>query len=165
MGILNSILSLIFRKVIKEKIEQTVTQTIEQHLPKAESVKPQDVGSPVFHQQPQSEADRKVLQRMAEVLPQYPVWSVGGYEFELSEFTEDSGDLSYQLTLRGTQQMLNNYKLLLLAQGFRYVDNNSSGDVIKKNIDGKCHCFIFTDAVTDDQVMVGFMINDEYINR
>lgn len=111
----------------------------------------------------QSSNDINTLQRMREELPQYPVWSVGGHDLILSDNSNEMGTLSYRLTLTGTQEMLNAYKMILLTHGFRYVEQFKCAEVMSKMIDGECYAFIFTDAVCDDEVSVVFERNIEYM--
>lgn len=109
-----------------------------------------------------SPSDAEVLKRMQTVMPMFPVWCVGGSDFQFEDHCDAENKFSYSLSLTGDQEMLDAYKMVLLANGFRFCRNDYSSDVIYKVIDDDCYCFIFTDAITDDNVYVGFMIANEY---
>lgn len=107
--------------------------------------------------------DIQELKRMAEELPQFPVWSVGGSEFDLYDKSASEGTLSYRLTLKGTKEMLNSYKRILMAQGFRRSSNFPEISVLSKLIGKECYAFICPeDAVCDGEISVLFERNSAY---
>lgn len=109
-----------------------------------------------------SPSDAEVLKRMQTVMPMFPVWCVGGCDYQFEDHCDADNKFSYSFSLTGDQEMLDAYKMVLLNNGFRFCRNDYSSDVIYKMIGDDCYCFIFTDAITDDNVYVGFMIANEY---
>lgn len=107
-------------------------------------------------------SDAEVLKRMQTVMPMFPVWCVGGCDYQFEDHCDADNKFSYSFSLTGDQEMLDAYKMVLLNNGFRFCRNDYSSDVIYKMIGDDCYCFIFTDAITDDNVYVGFMIANEY---
>lgn len=106
--------------------------------------------------------DFKELKYMWEKLPQYPLWTVGGSDFDLYDCGGAYDEMRYKLTLKGTKKMLDAYKTLLLSQGFRRVTQYSDIDAMAKMINGECYAFIYTDAICDDEIEVIFEKNIEY---
>lgn len=108
-----------------------------------------------------TEQDYKVLEEFKQKLPQYPVWNVGGYEFELEYRGEQEGFPMYTLKLLGPAFLLDLYKQEILKAGFQYLGGPYS-DVMSKMIDGKCFCFTTTDAIQDENIWVNYFVDEEY---
>lgn len=110
-----------------------------------------------------SQAENTVneLKYMWEKLPMYPLWTVGGRDFDLYG-DEHYGEFRYRFTLKGTRQMLDNYRLILAASGFVPVTTYPDVSVMSKVINGECYAFIYTDAICDDEISVVFERNAEY---
>lgn len=106
--------------------------------------------------------DLKVLEEFKQKLPQYPVWTVGGWDFELEEVGEREGHPEFLLKLHGPEVLLNAYKLLMEEAGFKLYGGRWS-DVMVKVVDGECYCFTTTDAIQDDNIWVGYFVSKEYM--
>lgn len=102
----------------------------------------------------QQESDDHVLEEMADKLPQFPKWTVGGHEFSLEQNGEQNGYPVYLLHLAGGANELNAYIDLLLQAGF-----TQYGDQYWKTIDGVCRTFSTVDAICDGSVNVGFYVS------
>ncbi len=153
MGFLSSILSSFLNNGggnIKENLGRAVIDAVE------------SLGTPVSGGTPMLIDDIETLKRMKEELPQFPAWTVGGSNFILTNNGRWEEDMEYSLTFTGTAFMLQAYKTILLAQGFRRVDRDADDSILSKMIDGKCYAFIATDAVCDNEVTVRFERNIEY---
>lgn len=99
--------------------------------------------------------DEKALEKMAELLPQYPKWTVGGSEFDIDENGDNNGYPIYTLSLVGGRKELDAYIALLKEAGF-----NDAGDDYWKTIDGVCRTVNVTDAINGDCLNVGFYVSD-----
>lgn len=107
----------------------------------------------------QKEKDDKTLARLHELLPQFPVWSVGGSDFNLEENGTSMGYPVYLLTAECNRGQLDAYIALLLQAGFK-----QSGDEYWKTVDGVCRVFSATEAFSSDLMNVNFYV-DNYDKR
>lgn len=109
----------------------------------------------------QAENTVQELKYMWEKLPMYPLWTVGGSDFDLYG-DEHYGEFHYRLTLKGTRQMLDAYRAILASAGFVNVTTYPDVYVMSKVINGECYAFIYTDAICEDEITVVFEKNVEY---
>ena len=101
-----------------------------------------------------------VFDNWQENLSAYPVWDVGGSEFELEELTPMNGQPAWRLGLKGRPYLVELYAAKLRAAGFvakgctNPLDLNA--DTYYKLVDGVCHAWNRTDACMDGYISVSF---------
>ncbi len=85
-----------------------------------------------------AEKNAAVLARWAEAMPQYPVWSCGGTDYELEE-GEDYFRFSASFASEDEgRKSIPAYRALLKANGFREAGEYPTELHLYKKIDGKC---------------------------
>lgn len=112
-------------------------------------------------------AEKAVFDNWETNLGAYPVWDVGGEEFELEEQTPLNGHPAFRLSLKGRPFLVEMYAAKLRSEGFvakgsRPDDLNA--DTYYKIIDGVCHAFNRSDAVNDGYIYVSFYV-DNYVPK
>lgn len=119
----------------------------------------------VAEEQAQAQRNAQVMQEWEEKLPQYPKWSCGGRNYNIENydgnyiFTADFGGDSAT-----AQQAVQQYRQLLLENGFRQSGQYPSVEHLYKMIDGVCfhvdteHCF----ESDPDCPSIGFTIGEPY---
>ena len=108
-------------------------------------------------------AEKAVFDNWETNLGAYPVWDVGGEQFELEEITPMNGHPAFTLHLKGRPYLVELYAAKLRSDGFvakgsRPDDLNA--DTYYKIIDGVCHAFNRTDAACDGYISVSFYVDD-----
>jgi RNA polymerase subunit RPABC4/transcription elongation factor Spt4 len=95
--------------------------------------------------------DGNVMQNWTTMLPQYPQWTCGGYDFCLEENgTDDKGRPYYHFGAMGVSQSnLNAYREILKQNGFRTAGEYPSEDALFKRINGVVYCFDSGDPFVD----------------
>ena len=113
----------------------------------------------------QRRKDDKVLESWSEKLPQYPVWSCGGTDLELSELEEGRFFFGawFEKDPEGAKESVRRYREILKGYGFREAGEYPSENHLYKMVDGVCchadteHCF----EGGADSPSVYFLIGDE----
>jgi chemotaxis protein histidine kinase CheA len=108
-------------------------------------------------------AEKAVFDNWETNLGAYPVWDVGGEEFELEEITPMNGHPAFSLHLKGRPYLVELYAAKLRAEGFAAKGTNPAdlnADTYYKIIDGVCHAFNRTDAAYDGYISVSFYVDD-----
>ena len=107
-----------------------------------------------------------IFENWQETLPAYPVWDVGGSEFELEEQTPMNGYPVYTLRLSGRPFLVEMYASKLRAEGFiaKGCSNpqDLNADTYYKLVDGVCYAFNRSDACQDGCINVSFYV-DKYV--
>lgn len=113
----------------------------------------------------QQEKDKAVLERWARELPQFPVWTCGGSDFDLAEL--EKGRFYFSACFKGDEeaarQSVKQYGELLLAAGFRQAGKYPSDEHLYKMVDGVC-CHADTEHCQEgdaDAPGLYFSIGDE----
>lgn len=113
-------------------------------------------------------AEAAIFENWQENLPAYPVWDVGGSEFELEELTPMNGHPSWRLGLKGRPYLIELYMNKLREAGFVAMHcsnpHDLNADTYYKMIDGVCHAFNRTDACNDGYINVGYYV-DNYVPK
>jgi len=113
-------------------------------------------------------AEKAIFENWQENLPAYPVWDVGGSDFELEELTPMNGHPSWRLCLKGRPYLMELYMNKLRAAGFTAMHCSNpldlNADTYYKMIDGVCHAFNRTDACGDGWINVSFYV-DNYVPK
>ena len=130
----------------------------------------QDCGTklPAAVQAEQMDAQRSaaVLAQWAEKLPQYPQWNCGGQLLYIECYGENAYGIGVEFKNNpyGAQRAVEQYRQLLLANGFRQAGQYPSMEQLFKRIDGVVynvdteHCF----EGDPDTACIGFCIREPY---
>ena len=108
-------------------------------------------------------AEKAVFDDWGTNLGAYPVWDVGGENFELEEQTPMNGHPVFSLHLKGRPFLVELYAAKLRADGFvakGTKPDDLNADTYYKMIDGVCHAFNRTDAAYDGHITVSFYVDD-----
>lgn len=112
-------------------------------------------------------AEKAVFDNWETNLGAYPVWDVGGEEFELEEMTPMNGHPAFRLMLKGRPFLVELYAAKLRSDGFKAKGTNPddlNADTYYKFIDGVCHAFNRSDACNDGWITVSFYV-DNYVPK
>ena len=110
-------------------------------------------------------AEKAIFEKWEENFPHYPVWDVGGEEFELEELEPMNGHPSWRLGLKGRPFLVEQYAAKLRADGFKAKASDPddlNADTYYKLVDGVCYAWNRTDACNDGYINVGFYV-DKYV--
>ena len=130
----------------------------------------QDCGTklPAAIQEEQAQADRNaaVMAEWDEKLPQYPKWSCGGDRMYINDYDENghSFEVEFKNNPQAAQRAVEQYRQILLADGFRQAGQYPSIQQLFKRIDGVVynvdteHCF----EGDPDTATIGFCIREPY---
>ncbi|MDO4488582.1 MAG: zinc ribbon domain-containing protein, partial [Eubacteriales bacterium] len=93
----------------------------------------------VYEEEAARENDAAELNLFREKLPQYPVWSCGGYDYTIEE-----GDEWFSFTVTfgsdfEAEKGVNKYRELLKENGFREAGEYPSIEHLYKMVNGKCY--------------------------
>jgi hypothetical protein len=116
-------------------------------------------------EQKRLDAEKAVFDNWAENLGVYPVWDVGGEQFEIEEQTPMNGYPVWRLTLKGRPYLVELYTQKLRAAGFVAKGSDPldlNADTYYKLIDDVCWSFNRTDAACDGWINVTFFV-DKYV--
>lgn len=108
-------------------------------------------------------AEKAVFDNWETNLGAYPVWDVGGEEFELEEMTPMNGHPAFRLMLKGRPFLVEMYAAKLRSEGFvakGSKPDDLNADTYYKMIDGVCHAFNRSDACNDGWITVSFYVDD-----
>ena len=130
----------------------------------------QDCGSklPAAIDEEQAQADRNaaVMAQWDAKLPQYPKWTCGGDEICINDYGENgySFEAVFRNDPQAAQRAVEQYRQILLANGFRQAGQYPSIQQLFKRIDGVVfnvdteHCF----EGDPDCATIGFCIREPY---
>lgn len=110
-------------------------------------------------------AEQAIFEKWEENFPHYPVWDVGGEEFELEELEPMNGYPSWRFGLKGRPFLVEQYAAKLRADGFKAKASDPddlNADTYFKLVDGVCYAWNRTDACNDGYINVGFYV-DKYV--
>ena len=110
-------------------------------------------------------AQQAIFDNWEQNFPHYPVWDVGGDDFELEELEPMNGYPSWRFCLKGRPFLVELYAQKLRAAGFvaKGSDpNDLNADTYYKLVDGVCYAWNRTDACNDGYINVGFYV-DKYV--
>ena len=110
-------------------------------------------------------AEKAIFEKWEENFPHYPVWDVGGEEFELEELEPMNGHPSWRFGLKGRPFLVEQYAAKLRADGFKAKASDPedlNADTYYKLVDGVCYAWNRTDACNDGYINVGFYV-DKYV--
>ena len=110
-------------------------------------------------------AEAAIFEKWGENFPHYPVWDVGGPDFELEELEPLNGYPSWRFSLKGRPFLVELYAGKLRADGFKAKSNDPfdlNADTYYKLVDGVCYAWNRTDACHDGYINVGFYV-DKYV--
>jgi len=116
-------------------------------------------------EQKKKDAEKAVFDNWEANLGVYPVWDVGGEQFEIEEQTPMNGYPVWRLSLKGRPYLVELYTQKLRAAGFVAKGNDPmdlNADTYYKLIDGVCWSFNRTDAAYDGWINVTFFV-DKYV--
>ncbi|MCQ2485322.1 MAG: zinc ribbon domain-containing protein [Clostridia bacterium] len=86
-----------------------------------------------------AENDAAVLAKWAETMPQYPVWNCGGKDFDL-EINDEYQRFSARMENNSSAlNAIDQYRELLLQNGFRQAGEYPCKEHLYKKIDGVCY--------------------------
>lgn len=108
-------------------------------------------------------AEAAIFENWETNLGAYPVWDVGGEEFELEEQAPMNGHPVFSLRLKGRPFLVEMYAAKLRAEGFKAKGSKPddlNADTFYKIIDGVCHAFNRSDACYDGGINVSFYVDD-----
>lgn len=108
----------------------------------------------------QAAADAAVLDKFKQSLPQYPEWTVGGYDFELTDGGTCNGHPCYQFAFEGTIAILDQYVAKLQEAGFTYRDGRPSSGLLYKQMNGVCRCFNKESVCDTEKKIVSFYVDN-----
>ena len=103
--------------------------------------------------------DAAELEKWGVLLPEFPVWSCGGCDYELEEFEYQNGQPSVRFSVnRASPAALNQYCAILKQNGFRSAGRYPSESSLYKKVNGVCWCFNCSDAFCsgEGEMSVGF---------
>lgn len=113
-------------------------------------------------------AEAAIFENWEENLPAYPVWDVGGSQFELEELTPMNGHPAWRFSLLGRPYLIELYMNKLRAAGFTAMRCSNpldlNADTYFKMVDGVCHAFNRTDACQDGRITVCYYV-DNYVPK
>ena len=112
-------------------------------------------------------AEKAVFDNWETNLGAYPVWDIGGEEFELEEVTPMNGHPAFNLRLKGRPFLVELYAAKLRSDGFvakGTKPDDLNADTYYKMIDGVCYAFNRTDACCDGWISVSFYV-DNYVPK
>ena len=110
-------------------------------------------------------AEKAIFEKWEENFPHYPVWDVGGEEFELEELEPMNGHPSWRLGLKGRPFLVEQYAAKLRADGFKAKASDPddlNADTYYKLVDGVCYSWNRTDACADGYINVSYYV-DKYV--
>ena len=110
-------------------------------------------------------AEKAIFEKWEENFPYYPIWDVGGSDFELEELEPMNGHPSWRLGLKGRPFLVEQYAAKLRADGFKAKASDPddlNADTYYKLVDGVCYAWNRTDACMDGYINVGFYV-DKYV--
>jgi hypothetical protein len=110
-------------------------------------------------------AEAAIFEKWEENFPHYPVWDVGGEEFELEELEPMNGYPSWRFCLKGRPFLVEQYAQKLRADGFKAKASDPddlNADTYYKLVDGVCYAWNRTDACSDGYINVSFYV-DKYV--
>ena len=110
-------------------------------------------------------AEKAIFEKWEENFPHYPIWDVGGEEFELEELEPMNGYPSWRFGLKGRPFLVEQYAAKLRADGFKAKasdPDDMNADTYYKLVDGVCYAWNRTDACHDGYINVGFYV-DKYV--
>ena len=110
-------------------------------------------------------AEKAIFEKWEENFPHYPIWDVGGEEFELEELEPMNGYPSWRFGLKGRPFLVEQYAAKLRADGFKAKASDPddlNADTYYKLVDGVCYAWNRTDACHDGYINVGFYV-DKYV--
>ena len=116
-------------------------------------------------EQKKKDAEKAVFDNWEANLGVYPVWDVGGEQFEIEEQTPMNGYPVWRLSLKGRPYLVELYTQKLRAAGFVAKGNDPmdlNADTYYKLIDGVCWSFNRSDAAYDGWINVTFFV-DKYV--
>lgn len=114
-------------------------------------------------EQAQLAKDQAALAQWSRLLPQYPLWTLGGSNINLDESSDDAGRPVYMLNIDGVSQTaLEQYRDLLLQSGFKMAGQYPSRDALYKKTGEICHCFNSQEPFPSDEgrLCVYFLISE-----
>ncbi len=113
-------------------------------------------------------AEKAIFENWDENLGNYPLWDVGGSEFELEEQTPMNGYPAWRFSLKGRPYLMELYMNKLRAAGFTAMHCSNpldlNADTYFKMIDGVCFAFNRSDACSDGWINVSFYV-DNYVPK
>ena len=115
--------------------------------------------------QKKKDAEKAVFDNWEANLGVYPVWDVGGEQFEIEEQTPMNGYPVWRLSLKGRPYLVELYTQKLRAAGFVAKGNDPldlNADTYYKLIDEVCWSFNRSDAAYDGWINVTFFV-DKYV--
>jgi len=130
----------------------------------------QDCGTklPAAIAEEQAQADRNaaVMAQWDAKLPQYPKWTCGGDQMYINDYDENghSFEVEFKNNPSAAQRAVEQYRQILLANGFRQAGQYPSIEQLFKRIDGVVynvdteHCF----EGDPDFATIGFCIREPY---
>ncbi len=130
----------------------------------------QDCGTklPAAIQEEQAQADRNaaVMAEWDAKLPQYPKWTCGGDNIYINDYDENGYGISvvFKNNPNAARRAVEQYRQILLANGFRQAGQYPSIEQLFKRIDGVVynvdteHCF----EGDPDTACIGFCIREPY---
>ena len=120
----------------------------------------------IQEEQAQQAKDEAELARWDALLPQYPRWTCGGWEYDMEEY--EPGYFGFSAGFRGNsqaaQRAVEQYRQILLENGFRQAGQYPSIQQLFKRIDGEVynvdteHCF----EGDPDRACIGFSKREPY---
>ena len=130
----------------------------------------QDCGTklPAAIAEEQAQADRNaaVMAEWDAKLPQYPIWTCGGDQMYINDYDENghSFEVEFKNDPQAARRAVEQYRQILLANGFRQAGQYPSIEQLFKRIDGVVynvdteHCF----EGDPDFATIGFCIREPY---
>ncbi len=113
-------------------------------------------------------AEAAIFENWQLNLPAYPVWDVGGSDFELEELSPMNGHPSWAFSLKARPYTLELYMNKLREAGFTAMHcsnpHDLNADTYFKMVDGVCHAFNRTDACSDGYIRVSYYV-DNYVPK
>lgn len=120
----------------------------------------------IQEEQAQLAKDEVELNQWDSLLPQYPKWNCGGSQFNLEEF--EPGSIVFSAGFNGSSsaahRAVEQYRQILLQNGFRQAGQYPSKEQLFKRIDGIVynvdteHCF----EGDPDRASIGFCVREPY---
>lgn len=108
------------------------------------------------------EKDEKELEKLYNLVPQFPKWEAGGCNFEVGQNGENCGYPVYTLQFDGGKKELDAYVAQLLQAGFI-----KQYDDCWKVVDGVCRVLNMTDAINNEEkyVYISFYVDPKFAKK
>jgi hypothetical protein len=151
-------------KAVAPKVEQAAEQVAQQIVPPPQPTAQIPAPDPAITQQQAQATQTKSDNAMAEwdrMLPQYPKWQFGGYDYRIDRLEDYEGAPYYKFSAYGVGQAeLERYRQLLLTNGFHPAGKYPDQSHLFKRIDGVVYNADLEHAFESDGLALSFTVRE-----